>query len=88
MRILVVFLIFLTIFSCKKEKCYDCVQVIKITCNKDIKGYPVNTKTPLVSCGDNIDIVDDPKPIIFIDTLGDTIYTYWKDTDCKEQGLF
>jgi len=84
----VVFLISLTIFSCKKEKCYNCVQVVKITCNKDITGYPVNSEIPLVSCGDNIDIVDNPEPIIFSDTLGDTIYTYWKDTDCKERRLF
>ena len=87
MRILVVFFI-LIFFSCRKEKCYDCVQKIRITCNKNVEGYPMNTDIPLVSCGDNIHIIDNPQPLIFSDTVGDTIYTYWKDTDCKKQKLF
>ena len=88
MRVLVVLLIFVALYACKKEKCYDCVQVIKITCNKKVNGYPFQSEIPLKSCGDNIEIIDNPSPIIFSDTIGDTIYTYWKDTDCKRQGLF
>jgi len=84
----VVFFILLVIIACTKDKCYDCVQVIKITCNKNVEGYPINSKIPLVSCGENIEIIDNTEPIIFSDTVGDTIYTYWKDTDCKKQRLF
>jgi len=83
MRVLMVFFILLTIFSCKKEKCYNCTQRIRYTCNKDIVGYPKEFSSKLVSCGDNIELVDNPQPIIFSDTIGDTIYTYWRDTDCK-----
>ena len=83
MRVFMVFFILWVAIACKKEKCYDCIQKIKITCNKNVKGYPKNTETPFVSCGDHIDIIDNPKPITQIDTVGDTIWTYWKDTDCK-----
>lgn len=88
MRVLMVFFCFLIIFSCKKEKCYDCTQRIKIHCNKIKNGYPREYKTKIVSCGDNINVVDNPQPIIINDTIGDTIFTYWKDTDCVKQGLF
>jgi len=33
-------------------------------------------------------LVDNPEPITYSDTLGDTIYTYWRDTDCVRQSLF
>lgn len=85
MRVLMVFFILLSIFSCKKEKCYDCTQRIKYTCNKDVKGYPKEFSSKLVACGDNIELVDNPQPITFSDTIGDTIYTYWRDTDCKRK---
>ena len=85
MRVLMVFFILLICYACRKEKCYDCTQVIRHTCNKRVKGYPQEYKTKLVSCGDHIEIVDNPQPIIYNDTVGDTIYTYWKDTDCKRQ---
>jgi hypothetical protein len=88
MRVLVVFFILWISIACKKEKCYDCIQKIEKTCNKKVIGYPYKTKIPFKSCGDNIDIIDNPIPITFSDTVGDTIYTYWKDTDCKREGLF
>ena len=88
MRVLLVFFILCTLIACRKDKCYDCTQRIRISCNKINEGYPKEYKTKLVSCGDNIDIVDNPEPIVFNDTVGDTIYTYWKDTDCVKQNLF
>jgi hypothetical protein len=84
---MVLFFLFI-LCACKKEKCYDCVQKIKWTCNKNVSGYPKESKIKLVSCGDNIHLIDNPEPIIYRDTVGDTIYTYWKDTDCKPQRLF
>lgn len=84
-----VFIILLVFFACSKEKCFDCTQKIKLTSNKPIKGYPAEYNVKFVSCGDNTNIVDNPTPIIFNDTIGDTVYTYWKDTDCvKKKGLF
>lgn len=59
-----------------------------ITCNKKINGFPSESKTPFKSCGVHIDVVDNPEPIIYNWTKGDTIYTYWKDTDCRRQNLF
>ena len=87
MRVLVVFFI-LFLLSCKKDKCYDCTQNIRISCNKIVNGYPKENKYKFVSCGDHIDVVDNPEPIIQTDTIGDTIYTFWKDTDCVKKGLF
>jgi hypothetical protein len=85
MRVLVVFFILILLLSCKKEKCYDCTQRIKYTCNKNIEGYPKEFTSRLVSCGDNIYLVDIPEPIIHNDTVGDTVYTYWRDTDCERR---
>jgi hypothetical protein len=85
MRVLVVFFISILLLSCKKEKCYDCTQRIKYTCNKDIEGYPKEFTSRLVSCGDNIHLVDLKEPIIINDTVGDTVYTYWRDTDCERR---
>ena len=87
MRVLVVFFILGLLIACKKEKCYDCYQKIEITSNKNIPGYPMKTKSKIVSCGGD-PIIDNPTPIIIQDTIGDTIYRYWKDTDCYEQTLF
>ena len=88
MRVLVVFFCLLLIFGCSKDKCYDCTQNIKIYTNKMVEGYPKVYKSKFVSCGENTDIVDNPEPLIFNDTVGDTIYTYWKDTDCTKKKLF
>ena len=82
MKVIMVFFILMTFISCKKEKCYDCTQRIRYSCNKDINGYPKEITSKLVSCGENIYLVDNPEPITYSDTLGDTIYTYWRDTDC------
>jgi hypothetical protein len=87
MRVLMVLFVLWVCIACKKEKCYDCYQKIEITTNKDIPGYPLKSKTKIVSCGGN-PIIDNPSPIIITDTIGDTIWTYWKDTDCFEQKLF
>jgi|LakMenEpi03Aug12_release.lakeMendotaPanAssembly.Ray.scaffolds.fasta_scaffold115894_5 hypothetical protein len=88
MRVLVVFFISIVLLSCKKEDCYDCTQKIKYTCNKNIEGYPKEFTSKLVACGDNIELVDIPQPIILSDTIGDTIYTYWRDTDCTKRKSF
>jgi hypothetical protein len=40
MKVIMVFFILITLFSCKKEKCYECTQRIKHSYNKDIEGYP------------------------------------------------
>ena len=89
MRVLMVlFLLLGFTLACKKDKCYDCTQKIRIFTNKYVEGFPKEYKTKLVSCGDHINVVDNPEPIIQTDTVGDTIYTFWKDTDCVKQGLF
>lgn len=88
MRVFVVFLILWISLACSKEECYNCTQHIRIYSNKIIKGYPKEYKTKIVSCGDNTNVIDNPQPIIINDTVGDTIYTYWKDTDCEKRGLF
>lgn len=87
MRFLMVFFILLTFISCKKDKCYDCYQNIEITVNKEVPGYPLKSKIKIVACG-STNIIDNPSPIVFKDTVGDTIWSYWKDTDCFEQELF
>ena len=83
MKVLMVFFILIGLFSCKKEKCYECTQRVRESYNKDIEGYPKEITSKFVSFGDNIYLVDLPEPITFSDTIGDTIYTYWRDTDCK-----
>jgi len=83
----VVFFIIVGFISCKKEKCYDCYQKIEITVNKQVPGYPLKSKIKIISCG-STKVLDNPAPLIFKDTVGDTIWTYWKDTDCFEQQLF
>jgi len=88
MRVLVVFFILLLNIACRKDKCYDCTQKIRVSCNKIVNGYPREYKTKIVSCGDNYPVIDNPEPLIFNDTIGDTVYTYWKDTDCVKKGLF
>jgi len=86
MKVIMVFFILIGLFSCKKEKCYECTQRVKHSYNKDIEGYPKEFTSKFVSCGDNIYLVDKPEPIIINDTLGgDTVYTYWRDTDCKRR---
>ncbi len=82
MRVLMVFLFLSIIFSCQKEDCYKCTQTIRIYCNKYKDGYPKNYKTKFFSCGDNIDNIDNVTPIVETDTINDTIFTYWKDTEC------
>jgi hypothetical protein len=81
MRIIIVFFI-LIFMSCHKDECYNCTQTIKIYSNKIIKGYPKNYKTKFISCGENIDLIDTDLPVMVEDTIGDTIFTYWKDTEC------
>ena len=83
-RFIVFFIIWLCL-ACDKQDCYDCTQKIQIYTNRIVKGYPKNYKTKFISCGDNIDIVDNAQPIVVNDTVGDTIFTYWKDTDCVQR---
>ncbi len=79
-------LFFLCIFfACEKQDCYECDQRIKVYANRIVKGYPKNYKTKFVSCGENINIVDNIQAIIENDTIGDTIFIYWKDTDCVQK---
>ena len=82
MKVIMVFFVLLICLGCGKDDCYDCTQNVKIYTNKIIKGYPKNYKSKFVSCGENIYLVDNPEPITYSDTLGDTIYTYWRDTEC------
>jgi hypothetical protein len=88
MRVLVVFFILMVTLGCDKEKCYTCTQNIRIHCNKFKKGYPKDFKTKIVSCSENPPIIDKDVPLIINDTIGDTIFTYWKDTECIKQTLF
>jgi len=81
----IVFFIIWVCFACQKQDCYDCTQRIKIYSNRMVKGYPQNSKVKFISCGEHIDIVDNVKPIVINDTVGDTIFTYWKDTDCVQR---
>ena len=84
MRVLMVFFIFLVVTSCTKDDCYRCTQHIRIYTNKIKVGYPKSYKTKFFSCGENVESIDNPFPIVYNDTIGDTIYTYWKDTDCTK----
>jgi len=81
-RFIVFFFILTLCFGCSKDDCYECTLSIKIYTNKIIKGYPKNYKSKFISCGENIDIVDKEIPYVKNDTIGDTIFTYWRDTEC------
>ena len=85
MRILVVFFILIGLFSCKKEKCYDCTQEVYKYTNIPVKGYPQHYSSKFVSCGDHIEVVDDDKPWVSNYISGDTIYTLYIDTQCKKK---
>ncbi len=78
----VVFFVLLLCFACNKDYCYDCTQNIKIYTNKIVKGYPKSYKTKFISCGENIDLIDTELPYVENDTIGDTIFTFWRDTEC------
>ena len=81
----IVFFILWIIIACDKQDCYNCTQHIKIYTNRIVKGYPKNYKVKFISCGENIDIIDNITPIMINDTVGDTIFTYWKDTECSQK---
>ena len=85
MKVIMVFFIIWLCLACDKQDCYDCTQKIQIYTNRIVKGYPKNYKTKFISCGDHIDIIDNAQPIVVNDTVGDTIFTYWKDTDCVQR---
>jgi hypothetical protein len=82
MKRFIVFFVLLICLGCRKDDCYDCTQSVKIYTNKIIKDYPKNYKSKFVSCGENIYLVDKELPIVENDTIGDTIFTYWRDTEC------
>jgi hypothetical protein len=89
MRVLMVFFVLMVTLACDKEKCYNCTQNIRVYTNKFKKGYPKEFKTKIISCSDNNPpIIDNDEPIVINDTIGDTIFTYWKDTECVKKSLF
>jgi hypothetical protein len=85
MRIFMVFFIFITLSSCKKEKCYDCTQEVYKYTNIPVKGYPQHYSSKFVSCGEHIELIDDDKPWVSNEISGDTIYTLYIDTQCEEK---
>jgi len=80
-----VFFILISLFSCKKEKCYDCTQKVYRYTNIPVKGYPQHYSSKFVSCGDHIEVVDDDKPWVSNVISGDTIYYLHIDTQCEEK---
>ena len=69
-------------FACRKDDCYECTLNIKIYTNTLVKGYPKNYSSKFISCGENIYLVDKEIPYVENDTIGDTIFTYYRDTEC------
>jgi len=85
MKVIMVFFILIGLFSCKKEKCYDCTQEVYKYTNIPVKGYPQKYSSKFVSCGDHIEVVDDDKPWFSKEIVGDTIYYLHIDTQCERK---
>ena len=78
----IVFFVLLVCLGCKKDGCYDCTQNIKIYTNRIVKGYPKSYKTKFIAYSENIEMIDTELPYMESDTIGDTIFTFWRDTEC------
>jgi hypothetical protein len=82
MRGLLFILLILFIFSCKKEKCYDCEQEVINTSSPLKKGYPVRIVTKFMSCGDHINVIDNDTPFVESTVINDTTYTLYINAKC------
>ena len=81
----IVFLFLWILLACDKQDCYRCRQSIKVYTNRIVKGYPKNYEVKFNSCGENIEVIDNDFPIVYSDTIGDTIFTFWKNTECSQK---